>query len=210
MSKVALIGYSGHAFVVADTLLRMGNEVIGYYEKMQTVRNPYHIPYLGCEDEPDHLRLLKNGESLFFVAIGNNVLRKEVTFFLLSENLTTLIATHPLCITSDKAKIKSGTFVGPGAKINSLAEIGTGVILNTGCIIEHECIIGDFAHIAPGAVLAGNVSVGECSLIGAGAIIKQGITVGHSSVVGAGAVVVKNVPDNQVWMGNPAKPFKNE
>lgn len=45
--------------------------------------------------------------------------------------------------------------------------------------------------------------------IGAGAIILQGVTVGENSVVAAGAVVLKDVPENTVVGGTPAKIIKN-
>ena len=40
-----------------------------------------------------------------------------------------------------------------------------------------------------------------------GALVKNGLTVGENSVIGLGAVVVKNIPDNETWVGNPAKPI---
>lgn len=44
--------------------------------------------------------------------------------------------------------------------------------------------------------------------IGAGAVILPGVTVGENSIVGAGSVVTKDVPDNTVVAGNPAKFIK--
>ena len=41
--------------------------------------------------------------------------------------------------------------------------------------------------------------------IGAGATILRGVTIGENSVVGAGSVVTKDVPDNVIVAGNPAK-----
>jgi acetyltransferase-like isoleucine patch superfamily enzyme len=41
--------------------------------------------------------------------------------------------------------------------------------------------------------------------IGSGAVILGGITVGEKAMVGAGAVVTKDVPNNDVVAGNPAK-----
>lgn len=41
--------------------------------------------------------------------------------------------------------------------------------------------------------------------IGAGAVIICGITIGENAMIGAGSVVTKNVPDNELWMGNPAR-----
>lgn len=47
------------------------------------------------------------------------------------------------------------------------------------------------------------------AFIGAGSIILPGVTIGANSIVGAGSVVTKNIPDNQIWGGNPAKYIKD-
>ncbi|REC51736.1 MULTISPECIES: acyltransferase [Chryseobacterium] len=44
--------------------------------------------------------------------------------------------------------------------------------------------------------------------IGANATLLAGITIGENSLVGAGSVVTKNIPDNEIWVGNPAKFLK--
>ena len=47
-----------------------------------------------------------------------------------------------------------------------------------------------------------------CLKISIGAIICPGVTIGRNAVVAAGAVVTKDVPDNVVVGGNPAKVIK--
>ncbi|NJK98766.1 MAG: hypothetical protein HC905_31045, partial [Bacteroidales bacterium] len=44
--------------------------------------------------------------------------------------------------------------------------------------------------------------------IGANATIIVGITIGQNAMIGAGSVVTKNIPDNTLWYGNPAR-FKD-
>ena len=48
------------------------------------------------------------------------------------------------------------------------------------------------------------ILIKEGAFIGAHAMILQGVTIGRHSVVGAGAVVTKDIPDGQIWGGNPA------
>lgn len=48
------------------------------------------------------------------------------------------------------------------------------------------------------------IYIKEGAFIGACSIILKGITIGKHSVVGAGSVVTKDIPDNEVWAGNPA------
>lgn len=46
------------------------------------------------------------------------------------------------------------------------------------------------------------------AFIGAHSIILKGVTVGENAIIGAGSVVTKNVPENEIWGGNPAKFIK--
>lgn len=50
-----------------------------------------------------------------------------------------------------------------------------------------------------------NVSIGNKVFIGAGSIVMPGVTIGNNVVVGAGSIVKKDIPDNSVAVGNPAK-----
>ncbi len=53
-----------------------------------------------------------------------------------------------------------------------------------------------------------NVHIKKGAWIGAGAIILPGVTIGENAIVGAGSVVTKDVPNNTVWVGNPARQIK--
>ncbi|MGO4708177.1 acyltransferase [Chryseobacterium sp. 2TAF14] len=44
--------------------------------------------------------------------------------------------------------------------------------------------------------------------IGANATILAGITIGENALIGAGSVVTKDIPENEIWIGNPAKFLK--
>lgn len=208
MQQIALFGYSGHAFVVADAILQSGDQLIGYYNRSKASLNPFHLAYLGNEQELTDLEQIMGTDVQVFVSIGDNSIRQGVCQLLSLNNSTFARVVHPAATLSALATVGVGSFVAAGARINALASIGQHVIINTGAIVEHECQIGDYAHVAPGAVLAGNVHVGEGSFIGAGAVVKQGVQIGQAAVVGAGAVVLKDVPEGEVWVGNPAKRLK--
>jgi sugar O-acyltransferase (sialic acid O-acetyltransferase NeuD family) len=198
-----ILGYSGHAYVVIDVATGNGYRIKGYFDKNETVLNPYDIHYFGDENLVSIRQIVKN--SYVFPAIGSNRIRKNMIDFIESNQLNEVLLIDSRAIISPKVSIGYSTFVAPCAILNSLSDVGRGCIVNTGAIVEHESTIGDFTHVAPGAVLAGNVNVGKNVLIGANSVVKQGITIGDDVIVGAGAVVVKNIPSGETWVGNPAK-----
>ena len=51
----------------------------------------------------------------------------------------------------------------------------------------------------------GSIRVGDGTFIGAGSTIMPGVTIGRHAVIGAGSVVTKDVPDETVWAGVPAR-----
>lgn len=57
-------------------------------------------------------------------------------------------------------------------------------------------------------ILTKPVIIGMGAFIGTNTIILKGVQIGKRSVIGAGSVVSKNVPDDEVWGGNPAKFIK--
>lgn len=206
MKKVFLFGYSGHAYVTADTVLSMGNELAGYFDMQEAASNPFGLEYFGPESEANLLKIV--GSQYAFPAIGSNAIRRKLVELMEAQELKQLVVCHASAVVSPSASIALSTLIGPGAVINALAEIGKGCIINSSAVIEHECRIGNFSHIAPGAVLAGNVTVGTNTFIGAGSAVKQGIQIGHNAVIGAGSVVIRDIPDNETWAGNPARRIK--
>lgn len=96
-----------------------------------------------------------------------------------------------------------------------------------GCFINHHftamsiggITIGDGVQIGPNVTIATDnhdfdnrmvlrckpVMVKKNAWIGAGVTILPGVTIGENAVIGGGAVVTKDIPDNAVAAGVPAK-----
>ena len=53
------------------------------------------------------------------------------------------------------------------------------------------------------------IVIEENVFVGAHSIILKGVRIGQNAVIGAGSVVTKNVPQNEIWAGNPARFIKS-
>lgn len=53
------------------------------------------------------------------------------------------------------------------------------------------------------------VTIGDRVFIGAHSTILKGATIGANSIVGSGSVVTNDIPENEIWAGNPAKKIKS-
>ncbi len=110
--------------------------------------------------------------------------------------------------------ISSTCIFGIGCLINSYvsiaahSNIGNFVSINRNSSIGHHTILHDFVTVNPGVNIAGNVVIGEKTQIGIGVNIVDGITIGKNCIIGAGSLVTKNISDNVLAYGVPAKIIK--
>lgn len=106
-------------------------------------------------------------------------------------------------------------------------KIGEGVFINKGCMIvdlggveiEDNVLIGPRVNLlsvnhptdikSRRGVILKKVRIKKNAWIGASVTVCPGVTIGENSIIGAGSVVTKDVKDNSVYAGVPAKFIKN-
>lgn len=123
---------------------------------------------------------------------------------------------EPGAIIRDQVSIGENAVIMMGAVINIGAEIGDKSMIDMGAVLGGRAIVGKNSHIGANAVLAGvvepasaqPVKIGDNVIVGANAVVLEGVQVGDNAVVGAGAIVTKDVAENEVVAGVPAKVLK--
>jgi len=118
--------------------------------------------------------------------------------------LSTILSPVPL-----STKVHSHVWIGENVKIGERCFIEAFAFIPDGVSIEddvfigpHVCFTNDKRPPSYGKHWAKTL-VKKGAVIGAGAVILPGVTI--EGFVGAGAVVTKNVPKDEIWVGNPAK-----
>lgn len=114
----------------------------------------------------------------------------------------------PTCVIARSTRIGDGAFVGAGCVIGAAGRLGDHVFVNRASNLGHHLVLDDFATIGPGVTIAGNVRIGEGTVIGAGSTILPGVVIGARAMVAAGSVVRRDVPDDTLVAGVPAKPTR--
>lgn len=206
--RLVILGAGGHAKMVIEAARTQGlyEPALCLAHIDDLVPNVLGIPVEPESDE--RLAAVQQQGFHAFVAVGSNRLRRKLCTKLeqLGLPLATIVSSQAWI--SPSASVSAGSVIMPGAIIGAETKVGRGAIINTAASVDHDGVIGDFVHIAPGVHLAGCVTIGEISFLGVGVSVIPERCIGSGSTIGAGAVVVRDVPDNQVWVGCPAKFLK--
>jgi len=81
------------------------------------------------------------------------------------------------------------------------------IIIGDNVTISGRTIIlsHDGSDVVTGKKHKGITIIKDGAFIGINSIVLTGVTIGSNVVIGAGSVVTKDVPDREIWAGNPAK-----
>ncbi len=211
MNKVIIIGSSGHAKVIIDIIKKQAEyEVFGLidsYKPKGTRVNGYKV--LGTEKDLPEI-IITNNIYGGIIAIGDNWTRKKLfkEITSMSPNFKFITVIHPNAVIGENITIGDGTAIMAGVIINSDTTIGKQCIINTKSSVGHDGIVKDFCSIAPGVTIGGKVFINKCSAISLGASIIECVKIGKHTVIGAGSLVNKNIGDNKMAYGVPAKEIK--
>jgi sugar O-acyltransferase (sialic acid O-acetyltransferase NeuD family) len=206
-------GAKGHAKVL-DEIIRLNNgEVIALVDRDSSLSCPIdNLKILnGYQGYIDWVREIKSQNTKLKIsaiaAIGGDKGKDRLDYLKMfkRDGLETPSLIHPKSHISDTAVIGENSQICAFAVIGANASIGDACIVNTKASVDHESTLGNGVHLAPGATLCGCVKVGNYAFVGAGAIILPNVTLGENSFVGAGSVVTRDVPENVLVYGNPAK-----
>lgn len=200
-----LLGASGHAKMILEAAQSsQAWEIVCCLD----APNSSLKELLGVPVEPEsaaRIQELQANGCRGFVALGDNRIRRRLLQRLDDLRIEQPVIVHASAVVSPSASIGPGSIVMPHVVIGASCRVGRGAILNTASHIDHDGVVGDYCHVAPGCHVAGNVRIGEGAFLGVGTSIIPGIYVGKWGITGAGSTVIRNLPDDEVWVGNPAR-----
>lgn len=201
-------GFAKEVMGVFDQLNQL--EGVAFYDDVNKDIGEFVFGYFPIlKNETAVKNFFSKNENKFTIGIGNPQLRYSL--YLKFKNLGGILCSS----ISPKAEI--GNFdvqIGIGSNIlsntvfSNSVRIGKGCIIYYNVIVTHDCIVNDFVELSPNVTLLGNVEVGSFTQIGASSTVLPNVKIGKNVIIGAGSVVTKDIPDNCMALGIPAKIIK--
>jgi acetyltransferase-like isoleucine patch superfamily enzyme len=122
------------------------------------------------------------------------------------------------CIIFPEAKIGDNCNICANVLIENDVSVGNNVTVKSGVQLWDSITVEDDVFIGPNVTFTNDLFprsknpdwklsktvIKKGASIGANATILCGVTIGEKAMIGAGSVVTKDVPDGELWVGNPA------
>jgi len=212
--KVVIIGGEGNGGVIAscieDNRIRFNDlewKVVGFVNDYEKEVCGY--PVLGTM--ADIPALLEHKEYYFMWGIhtiGRNKLIDKVfeKANIPADRFATIV--HKTAFVAQSAVLEPGCFIMSNCYVGPQTHMGMCCMMMANSLTGHNNEIGRLCHFSIGSMVSSYDTVGECSSIAFGTIVLEHKNVGKYCVAGANSLITHDVPDEEIWVGSPAKFMK--
>lgn len=96
------------------------------------------------------------------------------------------------------------TFI--GERVTFDTNFPENIIIHKGVRVTIGCVLlTHFVEVNTGKYSRGEIEIGENAYLGCNTIVCKPVKIGANAIIGAGSIVTKDIPENEVWAGNPAR-----
>jgi len=214
--KIDILGHNNFALAIIFDLLREKYNGLPEIRLVSNLRQDEnmnsHVPFCNSSDQFENIYIdewqYKQERNLIIGATASKTKRAIFEHFSQYANLDQALFInifHHLSYIASSARKGKGIIIEPNATISSFAHLEDHIWVKRNVSIGHHTSVGKFTNVNPGSNIAGNCKIGSNCLIGVGVTINDGLEIGSNSIIGSGSIVTKNIPENVVAYGVPAK-----
>lgn len=206
--EIFIIGAGTYGEAMYELAEILGYRVKGFYDeddkKIDTM-----VMGVRVLDKFSNLKKDEISQKNFIVAIGNNKIRQNIMERINECGGKTPTLIHPTATISPSAEIGKGVYIQANAYIWTKVKIDDYCIISPNVVICHHTSIGKACLISNVSGIGASLKIEDRVFVGMGSTIVTGVKViGQDSIIGAGAVVLKDLDENSVYAGVPAKKIR--
>jgi sugar O-acyltransferase (sialic acid O-acetyltransferase NeuD family) len=205
-----ILGAGGLAREVADAVRAIHAvdptiELVGFLDDNPALhgRSVSGTPVLGpvdaVVDHPDAAVVVCVGRPDAFTARRDVVTRLDLP----PERYATVV--HPTASIGSTCSVGRGSVVLAQVALTADVVVGQHVAIMPQVVLTHDVRVDHFATLASGVRLGGGVHVGTGAYVASGVCVREGCRVGEWAMIGMGSIVTRDVPEERVWYGSPAR-----
>ena len=207
---IVIYGAGGLGREVAWIIHRINQENQSWRFEGFIVSDTIHVSPNDSSDQiiGDEAWLAEHADVAVALAVGNSAARLRIARRLrdsLGPERFPSLVDPTLVYDPATCQISPGVVIAPSCVLSVNVRLDPFAYLNPLCAIGHEATIGDASILNWSVNVSGGVRIGEGVMIGSCGLILQYLTVGDHAVVGAGAVVTKDVGEDSMVVGVPAR-----
>ena len=147
-------------------------------------------------------------ELFFAIGVGEPIVRHTLYVKIKDAGYEMATLVHP-DVTIPASSCVEGAIICKYVFISCNTKIGVNSLLLPLVCVGHDCDFGESCVVASGAQIAGYVKLGNRVYIGMATAVKETMTVGTDSIVSMSSSVVREIPENVIALGNPARAMRN-
>lgn len=204
MNELVIIGAGSGGRLISEFIKQQENfKILGFLDDNKALQGK---KVNGFKVIGTSANLKKFSGSGFVVSVGTKMKARGSLFKkAMAAGLIPVNLIHSSAVVDKTAVIGRGVIILPNCVVGPFSRIGDNSFVFSSCVIEHDCVLSENVYLSPAVSLAGNVRISRNTFLGIDSCVIEGIRIGSRVIVGAGSVVLKNVPDNSVVCGVPAR-----
>jgi len=214
MTKVIIIGGKGTAVIVAeqiyDAIHRFNADIefLGFAFDDETMGDTINGFPLLCKTYDAYKKYGKYNDVKFIYQLYRPDLMKVRSDLLYSwnipdEKMFTFI--HPLATVLKSVEYGPGNVFLANVVANSNVKIGKNNTFNVGDLIGHDTVMGDNNFCAAHTTIGSNLKIGNGNFFGMNSSLRNFLQIGNYNIIGMCSNVQKNIENEDVVYGNPAR-----
>ena len=169
------------------------------------------------KDNPRKIRIFKfsdifneftNRDIEICIAIGEPAIRRMLYDRIVANGLKLATLVHPDVVIPSSTTIGQGTIICKFLSITCDIQIGNNVYIHPNVCIGHDSVIGEHSVVSSYVDVAGDCQIGSSTFLAINVCMRQGISIGNDTIIGMGSVIHRDIPNDVIALGNPARPMK--